>query len=194
MNLRTLENGLHHIWTCRMSEASMRLTQYQDDGLHEVDHCLLVFDLRGVLAHAVVLAAHVDEDARVDGHHNHEDQQVQHGPEHQVTAAVERSHVGAHANVAHAVPSHSGNQSHHYGDDPDADDEHHDSVVGHFTVQLHGEDGLVSLQCDGHQINHRGRQTGVDQTLSHAKKNTNMRRERRDKYLNIPPLNYWRTS
>lgn len=129
--------------------------------------------MRGVLAHAVVLVPHVDEDARVDGHHNHEDQQVQQGPEDQVIATVERSHGGAHVYVAHAVPSHSGHQTHHYGDDPDADDEQHDSVVGHFTVQLHGEDGLVSLQRDGHQINHRRRQTGVNQTLRHAKKKTN---------------------
>lgn len=109
-----------------------------------------MFDLRGVLAHPVVLAADVDEDACVDGHHDREGQQVQHGPEHQVTAAVERRHVGAILNVAHAVPSHSGHQTHHYGDDPDANYKQHDPVVGHFTVQLHGEDGLVSLQSDGH--------------------------------------------
>ncbi len=125
-------------------------TQDHDDGLHEVDHRLLVLDLRGVLAHAVALALHVDEDARVDGHHDGEGQQVEHGPEHQVAAAVERRHVGAQLEVADAAPAHGGDQTQHDGDEPDAHDQQHHPVVGHLAVQLHGEDGLVALQRDGH--------------------------------------------
>ncbi len=124
-----------------------------------------MLDLRGVLAHAVALAAHVDEDARVDGQHDGEGQQVEHGPEHQVAAAVERRHVGAQMDVADAAPAHGGHQTQHDGDEPDAHDQQHHPVVGHLAVQLHGEDGLVALQRDGHQIDDGRRQAGVDQTL-----------------------------
>lgn len=93
-----------------------------------------MFDLRGVLAHPVVFSPHIDEDSSVNGHHDRKCEEVQYSPEDQVTAAVERRHGGTLRDFTQTAPSHSRDQAHHYGDEPDADDEQHDSVVGHFTV------------------------------------------------------------
>lgn len=141
------------------------VTQNDEDGPHQVLHRLFVFGLHRMLAHALALVPDVDEDACVDQHHDAEGQQVEHSPEHQVAAAVHGRHLGAVPEVAQAVPAHAGNQAHDYGDCPDAHNQQYHPHVGHLTVELHGEDGLMPLQSNGHQVNDRGSQTGIDQTL-----------------------------
>ena len=143
------------------------LTQNHGDSLHQVDYCLLVPDLVGVLRHPLALVAHVYEDARVDDHHDGESEQVEHAPEHKVAATVHGRHGGAVPQVAEAVPAHGGHQAHDNGHHPDAYNEHDHAAVGHLAVQLHGEDGLVALYRDGQQVDHGRREAGVNQPLAH---------------------------
>ena len=123
--------------------------------------------LAGVRRHLLALAPHVDENADVDGHHDGEGEQVEQSPEHQVLAAVHGCHGGAVSQVAQAVPAHGGNQAHDNSHQPDDDDDHKNAPGAHLAVQLHVEDGLVALHGHGQEVEHRGRQAGVDQSLAH---------------------------
>lgn len=143
----------------------MHVTQNDKDGPHQVIHSLFVFVLHRMLAHALALASDIEEDAGIDQHHDAEGQQVENGPEHQVTAAVHGRHLGAVVRITQAVPAHAGDQPHDHSNCPDAHNQQDHPHVGHITVELHGEDGLVSLQSDGHQVNDRGSQTRINQTL-----------------------------
>lgn len=138
----------------------MYVTQNEKDSPHQVLHSLFVFVLHRMLAHALALVPDIEEDAGIDQHHDTEGQQVEHSPEHQVAAAVHGRHLGAGYRVARAlprfaqaVPAHVGDQTHDHGDCPDAQNQQDHPRVGHLTVELHGEDGLVSLQSNGHQVN-----------------------------------------
>lgn len=143
----------------------MHVTQNDKDGPHQVIHSLFVFALRRMLAHALALVPDIQEDAGIDHHHDAEGQQVEHSPEHQVAPAVHGRHLGAAVRVTQAVPAHAGDQTHNHSKHPDAQNQQDHPQVGHITVELHGEDGLVSLQRDGHQVNNRRGQTRVNQTL-----------------------------
>lgn len=123
----------------------MYVTQNNKDGPHQVLHGLFVFVLHRMLAHALALVPDVDEDAGIDQHHDTEGQQVEHSPEHQVGAAVHGCHLGAVTSVAEAVPAHAGDQTHEHSNCPDAQNQQDHPRVGHLTVELHGEDGLVSF-------------------------------------------------
>lgn len=61
---------------------SQGLTQNHGHGLHEADNSLIVRGLIRVRGHQSTPAANVDEDVRVDGHHDEKGQEVEDGPEH----------------------------------------------------------------------------------------------------------------
>lgn len=109
----------------------------------------------------------IEEDACVDSQHDGEGDEVEHGPEDQVTAAVEGRHGGAVAHITQTLPAHGRHQAHDDGHCPDKKDDEEDSPRAHLTVQLHVEDGLVPLHGHSQEVEHRGRQAGVDQPLTH---------------------------
>lgn len=128
------------------------LTQNQRDGLHQVQHCLFVSHLAGVLRHLLGLAPHINKNPSVDRQHDEEGQQVENGPEDQVAAAVQRRHCRAVCQVTQAVPAHGGNQAHDNGQQPD---EHYNDEYtpgAHLTVQLHVEYGLVALYSHSQEV------------------------------------------
>lgn len=141
------------------------LTYNQRDSLHQVHHRLPVPHLARMLRHLLAFAPHVDKDAGVDGQHDEEGQQVEDGPEDQVSAAVHGCHGGAVFQVAQAVPAHGGDQAHDDSHQPDEDDDDKHPPRAHLTVQLHVEDGLVALHGHGQEVDHGRRQAGVDQRL-----------------------------
>lgn len=144
------------------------LTQNYAGDLHQVDDGLVVPHLRRVPRGESALAPDVDEDARVHGHHDEEGEQVEERPEDQEAPAVERRHGGAVPQVALAVPERGRHQAHEDAHGPDADDQQHHPPLAHLAVQLHGQDGLVTLHGDGQQVGHGRRQADVDQGPAHV--------------------------
>lgn len=148
------------------SPADHEGTENDDDGFGEIDHGLLVAGVEaGVFGHVRYLPLDIDEDVRVDHHHDEEDDQVGDGPEDQVAPAVEGCHAGALAQITQAVPAVGWDEAKQQGGDPNAADQNHHPLVGHCAVQLHGEDCLVPLHSDGQQVHHGGGQAGVQQAL-----------------------------
>lgn len=105
---------------------------------------------------------HIKEDPGVDGHHYGESNQVDERPEHQETATVERRHSGALLQVAQTVPSHGGKKAHNNRHHPDGKYDDENPPLAHLAVQLHVEDGLVSLHGNSKEIEDGGREAGVD--------------------------------